>query len=178
MAVLSYRRARNRYKDDGDMLETLHRMEEFDEFHLLRSGNISTGERVKKLTEKVPDQVVSWYSVCDGGLLFDTALLSLDGHDKDLDVDFDTFGDYNTEELYGMMGLPEGYYIIAVRSYGDPICISQEDGRIYLWDREEQEFDTIWECFNDFLGDETDTAIELIAEDSLEPIPLKLNPAE
>ena len=55
MAVLSYRRARNRYKDDGDMLETLHRMEEFDEFHLLRSGNISTGERVKKLTEKTEE---------------------------------------------------------------------------------------------------------------------------
>ena len=178
MAVLSYKRARNRYKNDPDMLETIRRMEQFDIFHLLRSGNMATSQKVSALTGHVPSLMLDWYSICDGGLLFDTSLLSTDPHDKQLDVDFDTFADYNTGEMYEMMGLPKGFYIIAIRSYGDPICISDKDDRVYLWDREEAEFDTIWESFNDFIGDETDTAIDLIAEDSLEPIPLKLNEEE
>ena len=178
MSVMSYKRAKTRYKDDPDMLETIRRMEQFDIFHLLRNGNMATGQKVRSLAKHIPAQMSDWYSICDGGLLFDTSLLSLETHDKELDVDFDTFSDYNTPEMVQMMGLPEGFFIIAIRSYGDPICISAEDDRVYLWDREEAEFDTIWESFNDFLGDETDTAIDMIAEDSLNPIPLKLEEEE
>ena len=99
----------------------------------------------------------------------------MDNYDNELDLDFASFDENNSEENYKTLGLPEGYYIIGLRSYGDPICVSKDNDKVYLWNVEEQDFDTIWDSFNDFLGDETDASIEMISDGSLEPIPYKLD---
>ena len=175
MALLDYDNARQVYQDNEDMLETINRMEKFDEFHLLRNGNMVISDQLKMKFSHIPSAVLLWYRVCNGGLLFASTLLSMDNYDNELDLDFASFDENNKEENYKTLGLPEGYYIIGLRSYGDPICVSKDNDKVYLWNVEEQDFDTIWDSFNDFLGDETDASIEMISDGSLEPIPYKLD---
>lgn len=35
-------------------------------------------------------------------------------------------------------------------------------------------FTTVWESFTDFLADEYNTAVQMVEDDALEPVPLKM----
>ena len=113
---------------------------------------------------------------CDGGLLFDTVMLSSKGYDEELDLEFETFDEYNTSEVKEEMSLPAGYSVFAIRSYGDPICFNSatNDGKVYLWNIEKSIFEEIWDTFEDWLTDEMDSAIQLIGEEVLDPLDIKL----
>ena len=174
MGFFNYDAAIRKFRENETMLETIQRIGMFDEFHCLRDSSLLTARKAAEWMPRANAGYLSWLSVCNGGLMFDTTLLSVFGMDNSLEVEFSTLEEYNNRESYQEFGLPEGYYVIALRSYGDPICLSAEDDRVYLWDCEEGDFTTIWNSFCDFLTDEVDTAIELIADDSLEPIPLKM----
>lgn len=173
MGFFDHHSAQEYYRKDELMAETIHRMEQFQEYHCLRSPAPANAVRPAFLRD-APEQYLKWLSHCDGGLLFDTVLLSIREYDPELDLEFDQLAQENTADIRGELGLPPAFYIIGYRSYGDPICMREKDLHIYLWDCEAQAFDTIWGTFHDFLSDEVDTAIELIADGSLEPIPLKL----
>ena len=169
MNLINYSKLKAAYANEEDISETILRLEQFDGYHLLRDAEEGAFE--KKYPDIKSKQYKKWMNLCDGGYLFDTTLLSLN---KDEESDwFDTLEDNNTEESYEYYNLPQGYFIIAIRSYGDPICLSNEDEKVYLWNLEEGEFTEIWDCFEDFLGDETDGALELISNGDIEPIPLK-----
>ena len=175
MAVFDYNRAWQKYKEVPMMLETIKRLQDFDIFHYLRGSNLLLAEKASQLLPHHNQEYIAWMTVCDGGLLFDTTLLSVQAYDSDLDISFSSLEEYNTQEAHQEFALPQGYFCIAIRSYGDPICLSDHDSKVYLWDCEQEAFDTIWDSFEDFLADETDTAIELIGNGDLEPIPVKMN---
>lgn len=162
------------------MKENIKRLIEFDEFHCLLKGSMSRAMKAQECLGYIPKQYSDWLKLCDGGLLFDTILLSSKGHCDDLDLDFDSYEDYNNDASKSEFNLPEEYSIIAVRSYGEPICLKNEKGnnRVYLWDSERQEFVSIWDSFEDWMAEEIDTAIELIAEDAMDPLPIKLGGAD
>jgi hypothetical protein len=173
MGFFDYEKARVKYRENAFVLETIDRLEDFDEFHCLRNSSLLVGCKAAKLLPYPNQQYITWASVCDGGMLFDTTLLSVVADDPEMDIEFSTLSEYNNEEQYEEFGLPKGFFCIGIRSYGDPICLSDHDEKVYLWDCEKQEIDTIWETFFDFLADEVDSSIELIAKEVLEPIPIK-----
>ena len=178
MGFFNYVKASSRFKNNEYVLETIRRLKDFDEFHCLRDSNLLLAANINQIVGKAPEEYIKWMSVCNGGLLFDTTLLSIDCQDPQIGVDFSSLGEYNTSSAIQAFMLPSDYSVIAIRSYGDPICISKADDRIYLWDCEQRDFTDIWDTFYDFLADEVDTALELIANEDLEPIPLKVNESD
>ena len=159
------------------MKGNVDRLINFDEYHCLLSGSMSTSIKLSELYSFLPVDYLDWLKVCDGGLLFDTVILSSKKYDAKFDLDFDTYEDLNSAESYSDLNLPEGYFIFALRSYGDPICFKKEanDIKVYLWDVENNDFTDIWDTFADWITEEIDDAIRLIAEDALEPLQIKLD---
>lgn len=171
MGFLNYTQARKKYSGNKIMSLVIDSLEDMDQYQLLRSPC------VKGCTFKLPNtaqELKTWLSVCDGGLLFSTTLLGLDSYDEELDVSFSTLQEWNTRQKHNLLCLPEGYLVIALLNYGDPICLSSSDSKIYLWDTSEMAFTTVWDSFADFLADEYNTAVQMLEDDALEPVPLKM----
>ena len=171
MGLLDYKKARERYINDKFMSQIIACLEDMDQYHLLRSSSANS------IPFKLPDtaeEFKTWLSVCDGGLLFSTMLLGVDDYDEELDISFSTLQEWNTKQKRELLGLPEGYFIIALLNYGDPICLSSSDSKVYLWDSSEMAFTTVWDSFADFLADEYNTAVQMVEDDALEPVPLKM----
>lgn len=158
------------------MKENVERLEFFKIYHCLRKASFSSALKAQETLVRIPVSFLEWMRYCDGGLLFDTVLLSSKGYDMELDLDFETFDEYNTDEAKSDMALPQGYSVFALRSYGDPICFNSvtNDGKVYLWNVEKSVFEEIWETFEDWLTDEIDSAIQLIGEEVLDPLDIKL----
>lgn len=170
MGFFDYAQARKIYRNDKIMTQVIDGLEDMDQYHLLRSSSVN------KAPFNLPDtaeEIKTWLAVCDGGLLFSTTLLGCDDYDEELEISFSALQEWNTKQKHELLGLPNGYLIIAILNYGDPICISPSDSRIYLWDMSEMAFTTVWESFTDFLADEYNTAIQMVEDDALEPVPLK-----
>ena len=179
MGFVNLEKMSGRYVEEP-MKTNVEKLIDYDLFHCLLSGSMSTAIKVKETLGSLPQQFIDWLKVCDGGLLFDTVLLSTKEHDEELDLDFDTYEELNSEEAKSQFGLPEGYAVIGMRSYGDPICVntSANDEKIYLWDVEAGDFSDIWCTFEDFLIEEIDEAEGLIAEDVLQPLGIKVGGGE
>jgi hypothetical protein len=164
----------------GTMKENVDNLIEYDIFHCLLRGSITASSKVKSILGEVPEQFLEWIKVCDGGLLFDTVMLSTTEHDSILNLDFDTYEELNSDNGKAFFKLPEGFVIFALRSYGDPLCfdVDEPDGRVYLWNVENEVFDEYWESFEDWMSDEICDAVNLIADDVLEPLGVKLDEIE
>lgn len=175
MGFFNYVKATSKFKNNENVLDTIKRLEAFDEFHCLRDSSLLLAGKINQIIEKAPEEYTKWMSVCNGGMLFDTTLLSIDNKDIQMGIRFSSLEEYNNLDDIKEFRLPSGYYIIAMRSYGDPICISKADDRIYLWDCEQGDFTDIWNTFYDFLADEVDTALELIANGDMAPVQIKIN---
>lgn len=175
MSFMNIEKAASVYKDEP-MKGNMERLRDFDLYHCLLAGRLGTSLKLQEKYPCFPVAYLEWIKICDGGLLFDTVLLSSKGHDDSLDLDFDTYDDLNTDDVHAELGLPEGYIVFALRSYGDPICFNanEKDGKVYLWDVENGEFSDIWDSFADWMTEEIDDAIRLIAEDALSPLEIKL----
>lgn len=175
MGFVDYRKLEKRYTD-GFMKDNVENLVEFDAFHCLLAGSMGRVLAAQKILGNVPTQFLDWVKICDGGLLFDTVLLTTKEHDDELGLDFDTYEELNTDEVKRNFGLPEGYAVVAYRSYGDPICfnVMENDEKVYLWNVEKGEFDDIWNSFTDWITEEIDDAIDLIADGSLEPLGIKI----
>lgn len=163
------------YYTDEPMKGNAERLHDFDDYHCLLAGSLGTALKIQDAYPSFPESYLKWIKICNGGLLFDTVMLTTKEHDDSLDADFDTFDDYNSEQAKEEMSLPKGYVVFAVRSYGDPICFSEnkEDAKVYLWDSENNEFSDIWDSFEDWITEEIDDGIKLIAEDVLLPLEIK-----
>lgn len=175
MGFLNINKLYNKYNEEP-MLGNVKRLDNFDDYQCLLSGSVSSSIKVKELFGRLPDEYLEWCKVCDGGLLFDTTLLSTKTHDSKLNLDFDSLFDINTDEFYEERGIPKEYGIIAIRSYGDLICISKEsdDQRIFLWGIDEASFTEAWDSFTDWITEEIDDGVSLIAEGVLEPLAIKI----
>lgn len=171
MGLLDYKKARERYKNDKFMSQIITCLEDMDQYHLLRSPSVNSS--ILELPDTA-EEFKKWLSVCDGGLLFSTTLLGLDEYDAELEISFSTLGEWNTKQKHELLGLPKGYLVIALLNYGDPICLSSSDSKVYLWDSSEMAFTTVWDSFADFLADEYNTALQMVEDDALEPVPKKM----
>lgn len=176
MSLLNVSENRNCFTDEK-MIESLKRLEDFEIYHCLLKGSLSSSIKAASCLEYAPQNFLTWAKVCDGGLLFDTVLLSSKNHDADLDLDFDSFEDCNSQAFRDDTNLENRFSVFAIRSYGDPLCFDKvaKDGKVYLWNREDKCVDAVWDSFEDWLADEIDSAIQLIAEDALEPLEIKLD---
>ena len=171
MGHFNYQKAKEFYMDDSFMLEIINRLEEMNQYHLLRNYDY-----LFEVMNAIPASAMDydkWLSVCNGGLLFSTTLLSRTEYDEQLDLSFSTLQEWNTDQKHKLLNLPRGYFIIALLNYGDPICLSESDSKVYLWDTTEEEFTTIWDSFADFLADEYNTAVQMLEDNVLESIPIK-----
>lgn len=168
MGFFDYAQAYEAYRGDERMTAVIGRLEELDAYHLLRGGSA--------LWEKLPVKngaYKKWVSVCDGGMLFSSTLFSISAHDKTLDLNFSTLKQANGGEAKAQWGVPAGYSVIGQWNTGDPICLPDGDDRVCQWDREQGRFDTVWDSFADFLADECNTALHMLQDGVLMPIPLK-----
>ena len=172
MGFFDYKEAKELYRDNKRMLKIINCLEDLDQYHLLRNME-GQGDYYKRIPAPV-EEYKTWLTVCDGGLLFSTTLLSVEGSDLEMDLSFSTLQEWNTMQKHKTFRLPRGYFIIALLNYGDPICLSSSDSRVYHWDTEEKTFVTVWDSFADFLADECNTAVQMIEDDALDPIPMKM----
>jgi hypothetical protein len=174
MSFMNLAKAAAKYTDEP-MKGNIQRLTDFDAYHCLIAGSLGTSLKLQDKYPCFPMAYLDWTKICDGGLLFDTVMLSTKGHDDKLDLDFDTYDDMNSADAYSDFNLPEGYVVFAMRSYGDPICFNanEKDGKVYLWDKENADFSDIWDTFADWLTEEIDDGVKLIADDVLEPLSIK-----
>lgn len=174
MMKLEYSKMREEFKGNEMMLDCIENLQEFEEFHYLLASDENMKNNIVSQYSIKNEQLEKWLKYCDGGLLFDTVLLSKQAYDKEKDLEFDSYDDYNKDkETYG---LDEKFCIIGFRSYGDIICVNTEehDNKVYLLNVETGEFDDIWDSFTDWITEEIDDAIKLIGEEALDPLPAKL----
>jgi len=174
MMKLDYKKMKEEFKNSQMMLDDIENLEEFEEYQYLLVGNENTRNEIINKYNIKNEEFKTWLKYCDGGLLFDTVLLSTQAYDKEKDLEFDSYDDYNNDKQ--SYGLDEKFCIIGFRSYGDLICVSTEenDNKVYLLDVEKGEFSDIWNSFIDWLTEEVDDAIKLIADETLEPIAAKI----
>ena len=88
MSFVSLSKLKEKYTA-GLMKDNIENLEDFDAFHCLLSGSMSSSLKVQELFGTTSQQFMDWIKVCDGGLLFDTVMLSTKEYDKDL------FDEYN-----------------------------------------------------------------------------------
>ena len=175
MAILNHLVLLDSFTDDV-MKDNVEKLECFKLYHCLRRSSTSSIDLYRKKWGALPEKFYQWLKVCDGGLLFDTVMLSINGYDRELDLNFETFDEYNAASSKEEIRLPSEYFVFAIRSYGDPICFNSltNDGKVYLWNMEESVFEEVWDSFDIWLSSEINSAIELVEEDVLDPLAIKL----
>jgi hypothetical protein len=158
------------------MKENVRRLKDYDLFHCLLAGSAERADGVKKRVPDLPDDFLIWLDVCDGGMLFDTAMLTTKPHDVELDLSFETYGQYHTGEHRKERGLSDGWFVFAVAVHSDLFFfdMNKKDGQVYQWDIEERKIYAVWPTFEDWLTDQINEAVKLIADEQLEPLDIKL----
>jgi hypothetical protein len=158
------------------MKENARRLKDYDVFHCLLAGSSERTEAVKKRVVSLPRDFIKWLNVCDGGMLFDTAILTTKSHNAELDLPFETYGEYYDAELRKGKNISDDWFVFAVAVHSDVFFfdMSKKDGQVYQWDVEESKIYAIWPTFEDWLTDQINEAVELIANEQLEPLDIKL----
>ncbi|MBR4550210.1 MAG: SMI1/KNR4 family protein [Oscillospiraceae bacterium] len=179
MSLMNLEKAAKKYESEP-MKGNIARLIDFDRYHCLLAGKMTAALELQRRYPCFPSAFLEWLQLCDGGLLFDTVMLSSKGHDAALDLDFDTYEDFNSDRARAELGLPDGYVVFALRSYGDVLCFHAEkdDGKVYLWDVEEGAFSESWDTFADWITEEIDTGVRLIADEVLDPLSIKAGDAD
>jgi len=175
MAFVNYEQLNHAYPA-GRMKENVRRLKDYDVFHCLLAGNAERASAVEKRVSNLPKDFLKWLDVCDGGMLFDTTMLSTKSHDAELDLPFETYGNYHNAELRKEKGIHDDWFVFAVAVHSDLFFydMGKKDGKVYQWDIEEHTIYAVWPTFEDWLTDQINEAVELIAKETLEPLDIKL----
>jgi hypothetical protein len=175
MSFVDYKSLVNNFPD-GRMSENIRRLKQFDEFHCLLNGSPERANAVKLRVSGLPDDFLKWLDVCSGGMLFDTTMLTTKAHDAELDLPFETYASYYDSELRKDKGIAENWFVFAVAIHSDVFFfdMNKKDGQVYQWDIEERKIYAAWPTFEDWLTDQINEAVSLIAEEQLDPLDIKL----
>jgi len=175
MSLLNYNLLRNIYKYSqiGDVIMLL---EEFDLFHLLLAGNSERTNAVKKRVPNLPVDFLKWLDVCSGGMFFDTTLLTTKAYDDELKLSFGTYSFYFNQEVKKELSLSDDWFVFAVAIHSDVYFfdIKKKDGKVYQWDIDEFKVYDIWDTFDDWLAEQLQEAIDLIADGIFQPYNVKV----
>jgi hypothetical protein len=175
MAFVDYESLTNKYPADV-MSSNIQALKEFDLFHCLLAGGASRANAVKKRIPDLPEDFLDWLEVCDGGLLFDTAILTTKAHDAELDLDFETYNVYCHADLREDLELSADWFVFAVAIHADVFFfdMAKKDGCVYQWDVEERQIYAEWPTFENWLTDQINEAIGLIADEKIAPLGVKM----
>jgi len=159
----------------GHMSENIQALKEFDMFHCLLAGSPERAAAVNSRVPDLPKDFLQWLEVCDGGMLFDTTMLTTKSRDNELGIDFYTYGDFSNAELRQELNLPKEWFVFAIAVHSDIFFFdtTKKDGKVYQWDVEDEVLYMEWTTFEDWLNDEIHEAIEQIADDNLLPLAIK-----
>ncbi len=175
MAFINYERLNKTYPD-GRMKENVRRLKDYDVFHCLLAGDSGRTAAVKKRVANLPADYLKWLEICDGGMLFDTAILTTKSHDTELGLQFETYGDYYNTDLRNDKDILDDWFVYAVAVHSDVFFfdMGKRDGKVYQWDIEERRIYAVWDTFEDWLTEQINEATELIAKEELEPLDIKM----
>ena len=175
MPFVDYRLLSGKYSTES-MSENIQLLKEFDLFHCLLAGSPERASAVKKRIANLPDDFLNWLEVCDGGMLFDTIMLTTKSHDDILDLDFYTYGDFYNAELRQSINLSTDWFVFAIAVHDDVFFfdMGKNDGQVYQWDVEENTIYAYWDTFEDWLSDQIHEAIGLIADELIPVVTKKL----
>jgi len=175
MSFINYKLLNNIYPT-GRMSENIRRLKKFDAFHCLLAGSIERADAVRQRAADLPDDFFKWLEACDGGMLFDTAMLSTKPRDAGLDLPFETYASYFNAQLRKDKGISEKWFVFAVAVHSDVFFfdLDKKDGQVHQWDIEEQRIYATWPSFEDWLTDQINEAVTLIADEQLDPLDIKL----
>lgn len=134
----------------------------------------TTQEEYKNFIDGVsgekPEQIKAWYSMFNGGILFDTIFLSTVCTDSNVMLTLIRFKNLDTPMRRAQMELPVHMTPFAVSSFGDVYCYNNQGlNEIYQWSISKHEFVYKWMNFATWLNEEISTAIDLVTENILIP---------
>jgi len=175
MPFIDYELLSSKYPT-GQMSEAIHVLKELDVFHCLLAGSSDRATAVKIRVADLPEDFLQWLEVCDGGMLFDTTMLTTKATDTELDLDFETYSAYYNAEWRKDVNISDEWFVFAVAVHSDVFFfdLGKKDGQVYQWDIEELSIYKTWSTFEDWLTEQIDEAVELIAEEKLLPLGVKL----
>jgi hypothetical protein len=175
MSFIKYSELQKKYIS-GRMHENIRRLQDYDIFQCLLAGGLDRVEAVKRHVSSLPEDFLNWLEICDGGMLFDTAMLSTKSYDVKLGLEFETYGDYFNASLRKDKRLLDNWFVFAIAVHSDLFFfdLTKNDGHVYQWDVEEYNIYASWASFEDWLTDQINEAIKLIANEELEPLDIKL----
>ena len=179
MALVDYELLNQSYSSE-QMKENINLLNEFDIFHCLLAGSQDRAAKVRKRISNLPEDFLKWLLVCDGGILFDTVLLTTKSHDADSGLYFYTYGDFFNAELRQKINIPDNWFVFAIAVHDDVFFfdMTKKDGKVYQWDIEEKTIYASWFTFEDWLSDQIHEAVGLIAERLIPPINIKMEKTE
>ena len=166
----------NQAYPSGRMKENVQLLEDFNSFHCLLEGNSERAYAVNKRVPDLPADFQKWLNVCDGGILFDTAMMTTKSHDTELNLDFYTYSIFYKTELRQFLNLSEDWFVFAVAVHSDVFFfdMAKKDNQVYQWDIEKKSIYAFWSNFEDWLSDQIHEAIGLIADKLIMPVYLKM----
>jgi hypothetical protein len=175
MPFVNYETLSTKYPADV-MSSNIQALKEFDLFHCLLAGGTSRANAVKKRVPDLPEDFLDWLEVCDGGMLFDTTMLTTKVHDAELDLDFETYNAYYNADLRKDLEISDDWFVFAVAVHADVFFfdMAKKDGCVYQWDVEERKIYAEWSNFAEWLASQINEAIGLIADEKIEPLGVKL----
>jgi len=157
--------------NDNAIRINLKKIEAYKEYSYLYSA---TGMEYAKFLEMFPDApaaIKTWYKFANGGLLFDTLLLSTRTFIPELSSPFVSLSTYNCSTARLLSALPDNLAVFAVASFGDLYCFDLHgSSEVFQWSTTEHRVAARWPSFSLWLHQELTGAIELITEGILFPI--------
>ena len=157
--------------NDNSIKVILKKIEYYKEYSILCSA---TGVEYKNFRDMYPDApnaINTWYKFANGGLLFDTYLLSTKAIIEELGGVRLSLNAYNNIICRKALEIPENLVVFAVASFGDVYCFDKNgSNEIYQWSVIEHNLVTKWANFSLWLYQEVNGAIELITDEDMYPI--------
>ena len=165
----------------GSALEdSMDKLVRFELYHLLFKPSMTTAMHAAERFAFAPEDYLKWIRFCAGGDLQVCEFLGETGVDKDTGVRYGTFDEYEKEAKKA--GLPAEYHVFAVANFGDYFCFrspadGSRDACVHQWGLHEGEEVLYWDSFADWLSEQVTNWVEMIADDELDPIGLKVEDA-
>lgn len=157
--------------------EACDRLGRFELYHLLFKPTMTDKLHTAEQFAFAPKDYLKWTQLCAGGSLQICELFGVRGEDRETGLKYGRYdaGQREAEKA----GLPAGYHVFAEANFGDYYCFREpsdgtRDDCVYQWGLHEGEVVLVWDSFSDWLAEQVNMWVEMIADDELDPIGYKM----